>query len=92
MIWYSLATWCGKCKIVAEELNRLSDEYPNAIFCEANIDESDFPQGKEEAQIESIPTVHFIKNDEFLGQSVGVKVNDLRQQIETFSKDKGNAK
>ena len=65
-IW---ATWCGPCMMLAPVIDELEAEYPDVKFCKINVDEE-----RELAlsfQVESIPTVAFVKDNTFIDVSVG---------------------
>jgi thioredoxin 1 len=79
------ATWCGKCKTLQKELERLSAAHPEVEFRLADVDEGDLKEGKKEAGIDHLPVVHFIKDGELVHQIVGVRVNEMTKTIEKYA-------
>ena len=62
------AAWCGPCRLVAPEMEKLADKYEGAIdVVKVNIDEN--PQISSAFQIMSIPTIAFFRPGE---QPMGV--------------------
>ena len=83
------ATWCGKCKTLAKELERLAEEHPDVEFRYADIEEGDLKEGKKEAGIDHLPVLHFIKGGELVHQIVGVRINETAKTIERYSSGRG---
>ena len=79
------ATWCGKCKTLAKELERLASAHPSVEFRYADIDEGDLKEGKREAGIEHLPVLHFIKGGELVHQIVGVRINETADTIAKYA-------
>ena len=64
------ATWCGPCKMLAPIISEISDEYSESVkVCKVNVDENQDLALK--YNIESIPTLIFIKNGVVIKSSVG---------------------
>jgi thioredoxin 1 len=64
------ATWCGPCKMLGPELEKLAEEHDGEfIVAKVNIDdEEDLAM---EYKIMSIPTMILFKNGEQVGKKVG---------------------
>ena len=64
------ADWCGPCKMLAPIISEISDEYSESVkVCKVNVDENQDLALK--YNIESIPTLIFIKNGVVVKSSVG---------------------
>src|SRR6266498_3200675 len=62
------AAWCGPCRLVAPEMEKLAEKYEGAIdVVKVNVDEN--PQISYSFQIMSIPTIAFFRPGE---QPMGV--------------------
>jgi len=74
-------TWCGPCKTMSPEFEKLSVEYTGkAVFVKCDID-----QAKDIAEnygIESIPTFQAWKDGNPLGQVVGADLDGLKKMVE----------
>lgn len=63
------ADWCGPCRMLSPELEKISKEEENIKVCKVNVDEE-----RELARkfgISSIPTVLYAKNGEIQKKTVG---------------------
>ena len=86
------ATWCGKCKTVAKELQRLQAKHPNVLTVRTvDIEEGDLAEGKKEAGIDHIPVLHFIKGGELVHEIVGVRVNEMSKTVEKYAGEQSAA-
>ena len=85
------AQWCGKCKTLGKELERLAVAHPEVEFRYADIEEGDLKEGKREAGIDHLPVLHFIKGGELVHQIVGVRLNETEKTIERYNKGGGGA-
>ena len=62
------ATWCGPCKILAEELKKVKTTVPiYKVNVEEDIDLSQL------MSIRSVPALKFIKEGEIMSTSIGLK-------------------
>ena len=75
------ATWCGPCKMVAPILEKLAQEYDGKVdFYKVDCDQE--MKLARSLQIESIPTIFFMKNDAQPEKTVGAKDEEYyRSQI-----------
>ena len=70
------ATWCGPCKVIAPDIDRLAQEYSDR----ARVVKIDLDQNKENAKkfkIRSIPAVLMFKNGEMVENIVGKKPYEI---------------
>ncbi len=63
------AEWCGPCRMLAPALDELERDYPDVKFCKINVDEE--PELTRMFNVQSIPTVAFVKDNTFVDISVG---------------------
>lgn len=78
------AQWCGPCKRIAPEYNRLSNEYPKIVFAHVDIDNHELTVLKIFEQINRVPTFVFIKNYEIIYQFTGASIEKLVQTIKDY--------
>ena len=65
----AFATWCGPCKVIAPEIVKLSDSYPDASFNKIDVDEH--PEIAADLEVRAMPTFIFFKDGEKIQQVVG---------------------
>ena len=77
-------TWCGPCKILSPELDKLAGAFTNQIkFVKINVDES--PKLAEQCNIQGIPTLLFFKNGKVVDGVVGLmSSDDLKSHLEAL--------
>jgi len=63
-----MATWCGNCRIMKPKFKKLSSENENIVF--VLIDAEKFPESRQLAQVDNLPT--------FATFVDGVKVNQTQ--------------
>ncbi|KAF8534719.1 thioredoxin-like protein [Trichophaea hybrida] len=79
------ATWCGPCKIIAPQVEKLSKEFEEVEFYKLDVDEHQ--QIAAELAVRAMPTFLFFKNGKKLTDDVvGANVKALRAAIEKHRK------
>ncbi|KAF2871768.1 thioredoxin-like protein [Massariosphaeria phaeospora] len=73
------ATWCGPCKVIAPQVVKFSDNYPDARFYKIDVDE--VPDVAQELGIRAMPTFLLFKNGEKVGEVVGANPKALEAAI-----------
>ena len=74
------ATWCGPCKMLAPELEKLAVAHPEIDVAKVNVDAN--PDLAAAHHIAAIPTLLLFKSGKFVGQSVGyVDMAELEKLI-----------
>lgn len=64
------APWCGPCRTVAPILDRLAEDYSHRLrVAKLNVDEN--PRIASEYAVQSIPTLLFFKNGQYVNRQVG---------------------
>lgn len=62
------ATWCGPCKMLSEELNKVNSEYP---IYKVNVEED--VELSKLMGIRSVPAIKYIKEGEVVSTTIGLK-------------------
>lgn len=76
------ASWCGPCKKIAPEFEKLSEQYKDVVFLKADVDELSDSAAK--AGVESMPTFQFIKDGELVHSFAGASVDQLKKGITDY--------
>lgn len=75
------APWCGPCKILGKEIDRLNEIRPDIKVVKVNVDER--PDLVSKYEIKSIPLMLFFKNGGSPTASVGVlRAEDIIKKLE----------
>ncbi|EME40522.1 hypothetical protein DOTSEDRAFT_46877 [Dothistroma septosporum NZE10] len=61
MVIDCFATWCGPCKVIAPQVVKFSDTYPNVRFYKVDVDE--VPEVAQELSVRAMPTFFLFKGD-----------------------------
>ncbi|EON61097.1 hypothetical protein W97_00308 [Coniosporium apollinis CBS 100218] len=81
MVLDCFATWCGPCKVIAPQVVKFSDAYPDARFYKLDVDE--VPEVAQELGIRAMPTFLLFKNGEKVGEVVGANPKALEAAIKS---------
>ena len=74
------ATWCGPCKMIAPEIEKLAKELDGKVkVCKLNVDENTEIAIK--YQVMSIPTVILFNNGEVEKKAVGYRTADELKEV-----------
>ena len=69
------ATWCGPCKVLSPQLDKLAGSFTNEIkFVKVNVDES--PAVSQRFNIQAVPTLLFFKNGKVVDSVIGLVPSD----------------
>eukprot|EP01095_Lingulamoeba_sp_RSL-Kostka_P008320 TRINITY_DN274_c0_g1_i1.p1 TRINITY_DN274_c0_g1~~TRINITY_DN274_c0_g1_i1.p1 ORF type:complete len:317 (+),score=125.92 TRINITY_DN274_c0_g1_i1:47-997(+) len=74
------ATWCGPCKQIAPEFDKLSLEHPDILFLRVDIDK--LKEIAATANVTSVPTFVFYREFKILSVVTGANLNQLKSLIE----------
>ena len=74
------ATWCGPCKMISPEFEKMSLEYPDCIFKKVDVDNG--CDISEQCGISCMPTFQLYKNGANVEVFSGADVVKLRELIE----------
>lgn len=77
------AQWCGPCRMIAPELEKLQEMMPGLEIVKVNIDEE--PQLAQEADILSIPRLDLYRAGVKVGELIGaMPAKNMRERLEGF--------
>lgn len=76
------ANWCGPCKRLTPELEKMENDFPNIKFFKIDVDE--FQNLSEEYKITCMPTIIFIKNSEIFKRIEGSDIEGIRNTLITM--------
>ena len=71
------ATWCGPCKKVAEELEKLHQSNPEYFIAKVNVEEDGMANYIESNSIQSLPTVKVFYKGKEIYKTIGYNPNFL---------------
>eukprot|EP01063_Lacrimia_lanifica_P020659 TRINITY_DN27963_c0_g1_i1.p4 TRINITY_DN27963_c0_g1~~TRINITY_DN27963_c0_g1_i1.p4 ORF type:complete len:124 (+),score=55.58 TRINITY_DN27963_c0_g1_i1:56-427(+) len=74
------ANWCGPCKMVAGDYEKLSNEFTDIAFLKVNVD--NVAEVAEEANVSSIPHFQAVVNGKFGQKVIGANMSAVRQLAE----------
>ncbi|CAA9965057.1 Thioredoxin [Pyrenophora teres f. maculata] len=81
MVLDCFATWCGPCKVIAPQVVKFSEAYPNARFYKIDVDE--VPDVAQELGIRAMPTFLFFKGGDKVAEVVGANPKALEAAIQS---------
>jgi len=81
MVLDCFATWCGPCKVIAPQVVKLSEKYPNARFFKLDVDE--VADVAKELGIRAMPTFILFKGGDKIAEVVGANPKALEAAIES---------
>ena len=83
------ATWCAPCKEIKPFFHYLAENYPNVIFYDLDIDNTQFEHITTSLPITKIPTFVFIKNQSIINSILyqPKNKNNDKDSIESFISD-----
>lgn len=80
------ATWCGPCKKVAQELEKLHQSNPEYFIVKVNVEEDGMQSYIEANSIQSLPTVKVFYKEKEIYKTIGYNSNFLISLKENISK------
>lgn len=80
------ATWCGPCKKVAQELEKLHQSNPEYFIVKVNVEEDGIQSYIEANSIQSLPTIKVFYKEKEIYKSIGYNSNFLISLKEHISK------
>jgi len=75
----AFATWCGPCKVIAPQVVKYSEEFPDVHFTKIDVD--DCPEVAQELGIRAMPTFLIFKGEEKVAEVVGANQKALEAAI-----------
>jgi len=80
-----MASWCGKCRQIAPEVDKLIDQYPDVVFAKFDTAHADLAPLSKELGIEAMPTFKFYKDGKEVNEVIGYKPKLLRDAVVDFA-------
>ena len=77
------ADWCGPCKKIAPDYERLSLQYTDIVFLKVNVDNS--PDVSCKYKVRSMPTFVFLNNNSVYATTVGASLPMIENKLETLN-------
>ena len=74
------ADWCGPCKKIAPELEKLAKELPGIVFVKVNVEENE--DATEEYVVSALPTFLFFHEGAVVRQFSGASIENLKKNLE----------
>lgn len=78
------AAWCGPCKAIRPQFDKLAEKHPNIQCLSVNVD--DAGDIASEVGVTALPTFVFYANGELTGKVVGADLNSLNNAFVDLSK------
>ncbi|XP_076332670.1 thioredoxin 2 [Tachypleus tridentatus] len=79
------ATWCGPCKMIAPQLETLSEKLKDTVlFLKVDVDENE--ELSSEYEISCMPTFVFLKNKKVVHTISGAAIDKINKAIELLCK------
>lgn len=73
------AVWCGPCRTIYKDFEKLSYERPTLRFIKVDIDTN--PDIAMKCKVNAVPTFMFVRAGEQLGYLVGGDANQLKLKV-----------
>ena len=82
VVQYS-ATWCGNCRIMKPKMKKLASELDQVTFVIADAEK--FPESRQLATVDNLPTFATFKNGTFVNQTQTNKFDVLKDLVAEVS-------
>ena len=73
------AEWCGPCKRIQGDMEKLANANPDIIFCHIDVDEAQEIAVK--YNISAMPTLKFIKECNIVSEIVGADIASIIKKV-----------
>ena len=80
-----MASWCGKCRQIAPEVDKLIDQYPDVVFAKFDTALADLSPLSKELGVQAMPTFKFYKRGNEVNEVIGYKPKLLREAVAAFA-------
>ena len=77
------APWCGPCKRIAPDYEKMAEKYTNIEFLKCDVDESS--ELAELFEVESLPTFLLINNLKVINKFIGSDMEGLTKIVEELN-------
>ena len=75
------ATWCGPCKRLAPQIDKLAEKHPKVHFYKVDVEKLDTVAHK--YKVQAMPTILFFKNGAVVSTVVGASIDKIKESIST---------
>jgi thioredoxin len=79
--WFS-ASWCGPCKSVQKNIEKMAEDFKDQGVSVVKIDVDDHHDVAAEFNVTSVPTFFFLKNGQMVDTVVGASAESVQAAIE----------
>jgi thioredoxin 1 len=76
------ATWCGPCKRIAPDIEKMAIEYKDVIFVKVDVEECD--DVSSEYGVKAMPTFLFFTNGKKVYTVVGADLNKIKEKVSSL--------
>lgn len=76
------ATWCGPCRMISPEFEKLSLEYPTIVFLKVDVDEVESVAAA--CGISAMPTFQVFKAGKKVDELIGASKDKLKALVEKY--------
>ena len=73
------AEWCGPCKKIKPQFDKLSDNIPTTIFASVDID--DLEDLDEVKTVRGVPTFRIYKDSKMIDEVIGANIDTVARKI-----------
>ena len=80
-IYYFTASWCGPCKAISPDIQRLNEKYESVNFYKLDVDDENNNDLCEKYKITSIPCFLFFKDKKYIEKMTGSNLVNLEKKI-----------
>jgi len=74
------ATWCGHCRMLKPKLKNLSQENEGIQF--VYVDAEKFPESRNFAKVQNLPTFALFKDGKLVNQKQGNKIEVVKELVD----------
>lgn len=71
------AAWCGNCTMIKPKVSKLSEDYSDLKFI--YVDAEKFPNSRQLANVQNLPTFATFLNGELVSQKMGNKIEKIKE-------------
>lgn len=75
-----MASWCGNCRLMKPKFKKLDATHENVVFVLADAEK--FPQSRQLATVDNLPTFATFKDGQFVNQVQTNKFENLKELVD----------
>lgn len=77
------AAWCGNCRILKPKFKKLAEEHQDVAF--VYVDAEKFPQARQYAKVDNLPTFASFKGGSLVKQAQGNKIDLVKELVDEIT-------